>query len=409
MIKRGIIYKLTLIILALGLVTIKYNKNEEETIKLETQKKTETQQNIEIQIGAVGDVMIHSPQLDAQYDKNTKTYNFDNNFEKVKSYIQNLDLSLANLETTLAGGEYTSYPQFNSPDTIITALQNTGFDIISTINNHTADKGLIGMTRTLDVIDNHELISVGTRKNTQEKNYEIKDIEGIKVGVIAYSYGEIIDGVKYLNGLRVPEELTDLTNVFDVNDIDTASEMIKTTLKEMESENIDISILSIHWGNEYSREPNDFQKQLAQNLCNEGLDIIIGSHPHVIQPFEVLKSEINEEHSTYCFYSLGNFISNQREELMDSPHTEDGVIPIITVEKNAENNETSIKEVEYIPTWTNKYYNEDTNKYVYEVLPILGEKDIKSYEDEIEASLTESIKDTYDIINKYTDEAKLYK
>ena len=142
--------------------------------------------SIDITISAVGDIMVHDDQLKAQYDKDTNSYSFDNNFKHIKPYIENSNLSIGNLETTLAGkdSKYSAYPRFNSPDSLVTALSNCGFDVLSTVNNHTYDNGSIGVYRTLDVIKNHGIESVGTRNNSSENNFIIKYVYGINLIII---------------------------------------------------------------------------------------------------------------------------------------------------------------------------------------------------------------------------------
>ncbi|WP_312287189.1 CapA family protein, partial [Terrisporobacter sp.] len=145
-------------------------------------------------IFAAGDVMVHTPQLQAQYDHSTGVYNFDNNFKYVKKYIEDADYSLANLETTLAGNDvyqYSSYPTFNSPDELADALKNAGFDLLSTINNHSFDKSDLGVNRTLSTLGKKGFDTVGTREKSSDNEYIIKDINNIKVGITSYSYGEV--------------------------------------------------------------------------------------------------------------------------------------------------------------------------------------------------------------------------
>ncbi|MBQ3423213.1 MAG: CapA family protein [Romboutsia sp.] len=346
--------------------------------------------------------MAHQPQLDAQYDVNTNSYNFDNNFKFIKKYINSSNLAIANLETTLRGEPYTSYPQFSSPDSLLTALKNTGFDVISTINNHTNDTGKKGIKRTLEVIKEHNLDSVGTRNNLDEKNYIIKNVDGIKVGIAAFSYGDIISNNKYLNGLKVSSEISDLVNVIESNDSNKAFNRIKPILSDINTEGVDLTIVVVHWGEEYQREPNNFQKELAQLLCNEGVDIILGSHPHVIQPIEILSSanSSNEEtNETFVVYSMGNFLSNQRNEILNKFYTEDGIIPIFDIEKNLETNKTTIKKLEYIPTWVNKYYDNIKNKNVYEIIPYIQNDSFLSTLDELTLKkLTKSYENTTSIM-----------
>lgn len=344
---------------------------------LDINKNIPIQKNIEIQIAALGDVMVHKTQLTAQYNTNNDTYSFDNNFSFIKPYIENADLSLANLETTLRGKPYTSYPQFSSPDELIHALKNCGFDIISTINNHTSDTGKQGIERTLEVIKSNNLLSIGTRESSSINNYLIQDISGIKVGIVAYSYGEVSDNSKALNGIPIHKDLIDLVNVIDSSNPSKAFDTIKQDLDLLNSENPDIVLTFIHWGEEYMRTPNEFQTSLAQKLCDYGVDIILGSHPHVVQPIEILKPstysslpiEDQNSHETFVVYSMGNAISNQRKELLNKNFTEDGLIVLLNITKDPNTNITTIKSLDYIPTWVNKYFNSSIGKNVYEILP----------------------------------------
>ena len=149
--------------------------------------------------------MVHDDQLKAQYNKDNNSYSFDNNFKHIASLISNSDLAIANLETTLAGEDngYSSFPKFNSPDSLIDAISKSGFDIVSTINNHTYDKGSTGLYRTLSMIKSLGLESVGTRNSSSEDNFLIKDVNGIKLGITSFSYGEVSKNRTALNGLPV--------------------------------------------------------------------------------------------------------------------------------------------------------------------------------------------------------------
>lgn len=326
---------------------------------------------ITMTISATGDIMTHTPQLKAQFDNSTNTYSFVNNFEKVKPVFESTDLALTNLETTLPGKDYSGYPQFSTPDALAEALKFSGFDVISLVNNHSADKGSLGLTRTLDIIREQGMDTIGIKKDINEKNYLIKEVSGFKLGLFAYSYGDIKDGREYLNGNPIPKELTDLVNTFDQRDVDASMSLLKKDIDMIKSEGVDSIILFIHWGEEYRREPNQFQKELAQRLCDEGVDIIIGSHPHVVQPIEFLKSNNSSNpKESLVIYSLGNALSNQRREYTDSIYTEDGLIPIITLEKNVTKNKTYIKGVEYIPTWVEKSLDNSLGKYKYVIHPI---------------------------------------
>ena len=297
--------------------------------------------------------MAHSPQLDAQYNPSTKQYSFENNYKYVKEYVQKADLAIANLETTLAGNDvynYSSYPTFNTPDSLADALKDTGFDLLSTINNHSFDMSSLGVERTLSTLKSKGFDTVGTRQKTSDDDYIIENVNNIKLGITSYTYGEIKNGTKYLNGIKVSSDKTDLMNVFDTSDVNKAFDTIYSTVKKYQDDT-DMQIVIIHWGDEYSRTPNNFQKKLAQKLCDAGVDII---------------KSTDGKNETLVIYSLGNYISNQRREYI-SMYTEDGLMVDINIEKQG-NNEAKVKKVTCIPTWVNKY--ESSGKSVYEIIPV---------------------------------------
>ncbi|MCJ7691078.1 MAG: CapA family protein [Clostridiaceae bacterium] len=326
--------------------------------------------DIEVSIVAVGDVIVHEEQLKAQYNKAIGKYSFNNNFKYVKSHIESADIALANLETTLAGEEkkYTGYPLFNSPSSLVDAMKDCGFDILSTANNHTIDRGSEGVFSTLAEIQKRNLKAVGTRENLNEKPYIIQDVKGIKIGVISYSYETPRSGNdKTLNAIKIPSKVTNLINTFSYEYIEEDLNKIKVQIDEMKRQGAEAIIFVIHWGNEYERKPNVHQISIANKLCDFGVDVILGSHPHVIQPIEFITSEKTGKRSLVV-YSMGNFISNQRYEYTDNRYTEDGIIVNINIVKSMPSKEIIISEASYLPTWVNKYSN--NSKVVYEILPL---------------------------------------
>lgn len=358
-----------------------------------------------ITISAIGDIMAHDDQLKAQFDKDTNTYSFDNNFKYVKPYISNSDLAIGNLETTLAGpkAKYSSFPKFNSPDELADAIKDSGVDIVSTINNHTYDRGSDGVYRTLDVLNSKDIEHVGTQKNDKDENFLIKDVDGVKLGITAYSYGQVYGSTTALNGLNIDYSDLNNLNIFNSSYVDIAFNEIKDTLDVMNNKESDLQVVILHWGDEYTRQPNEFQKDLAKKLCDYGVDIIIGSHPHMVQPIEMIKSDENDN-ETLVIYSLGNFLSNQRNEILNKKYTEDGVIANIGINKNLNTGETKISNVEYIPTWVNKYKNKN-GKLTYEIIPLINEKQLSKIDnlplDKAKKSYdnTTSIIGSSDIIN----------
>lgn len=344
-----------------GYSNISNTAKQEEIVSAEEKKR----ENIAT-ISAVGDIMVHGPQLEAQV-LDDGIYNFDNNFKYIKDIILNSDISIANLETTVnLERRFSGYPSFNSPKELLETLKDVGFDIVSTINNHTLDTGYSGVLSTLNELENNGLKAIGTKSSVEDKNYIIEDVNNIKIGISTFSYGDVLNGQKYLNGIA-SGKATDLLNIIDSSNIQSAFETIKKEIDLMKSEGVEFIVIGLHWGKEYEQNPTYYQKTLAQMLANEGVDLILGSHPHVVQPIEYLKSECSINEETLVVYSMGNIISNQREEEMGFKEAENGIIPIIEIEKNESGN-VDIKEVKCIPTWVNK---EDVNgDIIYEIIPI---------------------------------------
>ncbi|WP_051531271.1 CapA family protein [Clostridiisalibacter paucivorans] len=332
-------------------------KAESDTQKEETKEPVEEVTNIEATLVATGDIMFHSTQIKGAYNEEQDKYVFDNVFKSVKKYIESADLALGNFETVTAGPEhgYRGFPTFNSPESTLEALGNTGFDILTTANNHSLDGGKEGIIETIDNINKYGMENVGTYKEKTD-DILIKDINGIKIAILSYTYG--------CNGLEArltKDELDAMVNRIDedriMNDINKANE-----------QDVDSTVVFIHWGNEYQRTPSQYQTDLAQKMFDWGADIILGSHPHVIQKSE--KIDHNGE-DKFVIYSMGNFVSNQRRETLTNSskvYTEDGVIVQITLDKDLKAGKTKIKEVSYVPTWVHRYRAE--GKYKYEILPV---------------------------------------
>ncbi|MDR1585226.1 MAG: CapA family protein [Prevotellaceae bacterium] len=243
-----------------------------------------------------GDVMGHLPQIQAAYNAEDGSYDYNICFEGVKQRIEEADIAVANLETTLAGKPYTGYPFFSSPDALPDALQYSGFDVILTANNHLADKGRKGFERTLQQIDKRGLMRAGSYLHPQERDslYPlIIEKKGLRIALLNCTYGT--------NGMPVYAPNT-------VNTIDTAQ--IRGDVRKARERAADFIVMCIHWGNEYELRAGGTQRKLARFLAGEGVNLIVGSHPHVVQDREILYGKDSVEVPVY--YSLGNFISNQR-------------------------------------------------------------------------------------------------
>lgn len=321
-------------------------------------------------IAAVGDVMVHSPQFKAQYRQETGNYDFTNNFRFVKPYLLLADLALANLETTFGGESlgYSGFPRFNTPDSLADALKDAGFDLIVTANNHTFDTGSDGVFRTIDILRERGLQPIGTRKPEDGKSYIVIESNGIKIGFSAYTFETPrISGKKTINGIIVPREHEDLIDSFSEQDLAAGLPKLKERIEAMRAEGAEFLVFYLHWGEEYQREPNRVQREIASILANYGVNLIFGSHPHVLQSVEYVWSGDGSK-ATLVFFSLGNFLSNQRYERLKKKYTEDGVIVYVEVKKELHTGKVFIAGLSYLPTWVHKYTKKE--RLVFEILPL---------------------------------------
>ncbi len=310
----------------------------------------------EVSILCVGDVMAHSTNIRAAQSAAGGTgYDFTDNYEYVKPYISEADLALCNVETTFAGSEPSGYPLFCAPDELAYALMDAGFDVGITSNNHMMDTGFDGMQRTLEILRNQGMMTAGSRY-AGEKSWSVAEVNGIGVGIVAYTYettGAGSDGVT-INGNYVSKESEELINSFNLNELDQDIEKIASDIRSAEDAGADIIVCYMHWGNEYQREPDQNQTYMAQALADRGADIIFASHPHVLQPVDILSAE--DGRSVPVFYSMGNFISNQRyETLNQNRYTEQGMMAQVTVEVLPGTGEITAETVQVIPTWVDRY------------------------------------------------------
>ncbi|MEH7254371.1 CapA family protein [Neobacillus niacini] len=251
-------------------------------------------------IGAIGDILIHDTVYQDAF--NGTAYNFNPIFQNVKGILESPDVLTANQESMLGGVDIgvSSYPMFNSPHEVADALVNTGVDIVSLANNHTLDKGERGILSATDYLNSVGLPHVGSFLNEEDRQkLRIIHKNGIKLAFLSYTYGT--------NGIPIPDGKDFLVNLINR---DIMSDEIKRAKQEA-----DVVIMSIHWGNEYQRIPTNEQKDLANFLANEGVDIIFGSHPHVLQPMEWIHTE--DGRKSFVIYSLGNFISGQVRDYKD--------------------------------------------------------------------------------------------
>lgn len=367
-------------------------------IKISAQAFSTENPVVNITISAVGDLMCHATQYDYAKLENGK-YDFNPAFKFIKKYLENSDFVFGNLETVTAGRSrgFSTYPVFNSPDEYITALKNAGFNLLTTANNHALDKGKYGVLRTIKQLKKNNINYTGTFNSEKDRDsIRIFNIKGIKTAFLAYSYGT--------NGIHIPKNAPYLINLID-------TVLIRSDIKKARKKGAEIILVYFHFGYQYSKKPNDFQKEIVKETIKDGADIIIGGHTHVLQPVEYFRTQHAKLSQGFVAYSMGNFFTNQRERYTDA-----GMILNITVSKNFTNDSLYISNVSYAPTWVYRGKINTGEKYQVEKKEFL----ILSSEDAITNpsyrflsssdlyKIKQSISDTKKILTKYTNKIELF-
>lgn len=327
---------------------------------------------------STGDILMHGKVINSG-KQDDGSYNFDSIFQYVKSYSQAADFSVANLETTLCGTDngyaYAGNPKFNCPDAIVDSLKGAGFDMLLTANNHADDTSLVGYKRTLNVVREKGLDTLGTYLSADEQKWTIEEVNGIKIGMVCYTYSDGFsqNGYPLLNYNEVGEN--GILNYFTYDKLPEFYTQLQGYLDEMKAAGAEATVVYLHWGEEYKWKtgegPNANQTAMAQKLCDMGVDVIVGGHPHVVQPVDLLTSGTDAEHKTIVLYSMGNAVSNQRKEEMQQSeptgHTEDGVLFCVTFAKYSDGS-VFVDSAELIPTWVNMHANSGATEY--NILPL---------------------------------------
>lgn len=323
----------------------------------------------DITIGSTGCMLLHSPFIDS-YPDAEGNYDFSTIYKYITPYYSAPDFMTCEFEGSLAGPDagYSGYPLFLSPDVIIENIKDSGVDLQFLATNHVYDGGSDGFHRTMQVYDEKNIAFSGIRENSTAKQYVVEDINGVKVGFIDYVYETDGTGTN-LNGIPLAEDDWDLVNSFDYNDLDSFYKEMQSNIASMKSEGAQFIIAQMHWGIEYQLEEADYQDEMAQKLCDLGVNAIIGGHPHCEQPIDVLDTSDGSGHM-FCIYSEGNALSNQRTYLMDempTGHTEDGAMVTLTLHQNGDGS-VEIKDIDLLPTWVYRYQDNDGSKYY--ILPL---------------------------------------
>lgn len=361
-----------------SLVTSSRQEIEEQKQKSEeaneNEKEEEQETDATFTMAAIGDIMCHNTQYMDAYNQETGAYDFSYVFEDISFYTKTADISIGSLETTFAGEEegYSSYPTFNTPDSLAYELKSIGLDVLSTAGNHALDKGFDGLSRTIDVLDDADIAHLGTYKSQEEQDKVLfKYVKGVKIAFINYTYGT--------NGITVPSDKEFCVNLID-------KDLIKKHIETAKEGNADIIVACMHWGSEYKTTPSTSQTELADFLFQNGVDIVLGNHPHVLEPME--KRTITLEDGTtkdgFIIYSLGNFIADQ-----NAKNTRNSVILNLTITKHTDGKVT-IDKADYVPI----YMYKDTSLKTKKMKLIDINKAISNYESGTDTSIGEKLYST---------------
>lgn len=350
----------------------KISKNTNQTIieKNIIQKEIKEEKPITFTLTSLGDTLCHNTQYWDAYNNLTKQYDFSYVYDNISNYTSSSDLTIGSLETSFAGEDrgYSNYPTFNSPDSLATALKNIGVDIISTAGNHALDYGYSGLCRTIDVLEENGLSHLGTYKTAEEQEkILIKNVKGVNIAFINYTYGT--------NGIPVPSDKPYCINLID-------KDLIKKQIQTAKDQNVDMIVACMHWGVEYKTTASSEQEELSNFLFQNGVDVILGNHPHVLEPMEKRNITLDDgtEKEVFVVYALGNFTADQREEI-----TRDSAILNLTITKQT-NGKITIDKASYIPIYMYKSSN-STKKF--KILDI--EKTISDYENGLDSSIGSSL------------------
>lgn len=363
---------------------INTENNSAETTLSNRNTKQDTAEPITFTLTSLGDTLCHNTQYWDAYNSKIDEYDFSYVYEDIKNYTLSSDITIGSLETTFAGKEkgYSNYPTFNTPDSLATALKDIGVDVVSLAGNHALDYGYTGLCRTIDVFNNIGLSHLGTYKTAEDQEkILIKDVKGVKIAFINYTYGT--------NGIPLPSGKEFCVNLID-------KDFIKKQINQAKEQNVDMIVACMHWGTEYRTTANSEQKYLANFLFENGVDVILGNHPHVLEPME--KKTITLQDGTtkdvFVVYALGNFTADQRDEI-----TRDSAILNLTITKNSDG-KISIDKVNYVPIYMYKNTNVSTHKF--KILDI--EKTIKDYEEGKTTSINSTV---YNNLKKQLEKIKI--
>ena len=337
-----------------------------------------------IKINIVGDLMCHSTQFIYAHVEDD-SFDFTGVFTEVKQFLSGSDLTIGNLETVFAGKSkgYSGFPFFNTPDDFLFALKDSGFDLLITANNHALDQGEEGVLRTIEKLNEYQLNYTGAFSSQNDRDsIRIFNLSDVKLSVIAYTFST--------NDVPLHKGKDYLINMIDFK-------LIGKDIESAREAGAEIVLVHFHYGSEYKREPTAYQKDVVNKTIELGADIIIGGHPHVIQPVDYFKTNGGKMDTGFVAYSIGNFISNQRWRYSDA-----GMILSLEITKNLKSDSVYINKVSYLPTWVFRGNTENGREYI--ILPStisIEDTSFKYLTKSDRKKIVEAFEDTRSIITKY--------
>jgi len=344
-----------------------------------------------ITLGFAGDLMCHVPQMTAARLPDG-AYDFNPAFAEIKDALSAPDIMIGNLELTCAGPgrPYQGYPAFNAPDEYVSAIMNAGFDFLVTANNHSMDTGEEGLQRTLKKVRENGMGSTGTFDSQRDRDsIRVLTKNGISIALLNYTYGT--------NGAYPAASRSYMLNVAD-------SAIVRKDVERARALNPDIVVVIYHWGTENIAEPTAKQDSMFHWAADNGADLVIGAHPHVIGPIDYFKTKKNASlDSGVVAWSLGNFVSNQYWRYTDA-----GLIFNVTIEKNHTTGKKTLKQTEYIPTWVYRGYDPSEKRYFVVPATWCGNDSLPPWMNaESKTRMCEAFADTKGMMGKYTEKVTL--
>lgn len=347
-------------------------------------------------LAVCGDAMAHSYISNDAWDPERGVYDYSHIMEGARPYVETADYAVVNLEVPLAGGEPSGYPNFNADDAMAYNLRDLGFDLCQTANNHSLDKRYPGLTRTLDVLDDAGLAHVGTSRSPEEAEHNayLADVGGISVAFIAYTYGT--------NAIPIPSDHPECINVYNKDYMTTLADpdydYLLEGLESAKALEPDLIAVMIHWGNEYQIKQNSYQERVADFLFENGADIILGGHPHVLEPmgFRELTDEDGETRQGFVCYSLGNFFSAQVAE-----YTNTTVVLTLELTRDNETGKAQVTDYSYVPMFVSRT-GVSPNPH-FEILDAHAALEAGVDNPTLKANLEKAIQDCHDILGPEHD------